>query len=84
MAAMKIQDGALVTSCDVAAEVIFISRRLISGVSFISISSIALRNGWGRLTLPPQSRDGQKSPVWIGLTKFETISDLRFVSVNQS
>ena len=70
MAAMKIQDGALVTSCDVTAEVNssnrFISRHLISGVSFMSISFIFLkkrRGGGGGGVDAPKSRYDQKSPV---------------------
>ena len=52
----------------------FISRRLINGVSFMSISSIVLRNGgeWRLTPSPPppppvQSRESQKSPIWVGL-----------------
>ena len=45
MAAMKIQDGALVTSCAV-------SRRLISGASFMFISSIVFRK-WNKRPKKP-------------------------------
>ena len=56
MVAMKIQDGALVTSklrYDSSNK--FISRRLISGASFMFISSIVFKKwrGGGRLTPPP-------------------------------
>ena len=60
MAAVKIQDGGLVTSCDVKAKYDssnrFISRRLISGVSFMSISFIAFkkrRGGGGAFDASP-------------------------------
>ena len=60
----------------------FISRRLISGVSFMSISFIGFKKRRGRGAFgapppPPQSRDGQKSPVWIGL---KTTALIHFVA----
>ena len=62
---MKIQDGALVTSVTSQLRYDssnrFISRRLISGVSFMSISSIVLKNGGGRSTpLPPVQERPEK------------------------
>ena len=48
---MKIQDGALVTSCDVTADDDtrnrFVARHLISGIGFTSIPSVLFRK-WRR------------------------------------
>ena len=61
MAAMKIQDGALVTRYDSSNR--FISPRLISGVSFMSISFIVFkkRKGGERLTPPPSPGTAKKA-----------------------
>ena len=64
MAAMKIQDGALVTSQPrYDSSNGFISRHLISGVSFMSISFIVSkkRKGGGRLTPPPSPGTAKKA-----------------------
>ena len=65
MATMKIQNGALVTSQQrYDSSNRFISRHLISGVSFMSISSIVFKKwGGGHLMPPPMSRDGSLNRV---------------------
>ena len=74
MAAMKIQDGVLVTSqLRYDSSNRFISRRLISGVSFMSISFMVFKKRGGVFDAPP-SPGTTKKPS-LNRVKFEPITD---------